>query len=108
MLGVLAIAGPVVGGGVGAAGAGVGGDEGDGLGGVEGDTGKQEVLSGDWTVPGLTRLGFGEGGGDLEPLTGVATTSAAVFGPAVMAASAASFGNSLAARLDPQTLKVSR
>ena len=45
------------------------------LGGETGDTDKQEVLSGDWTVPGLARLGFGVGGGDLEPLTGVATAS---------------------------------
>ena len=77
------------------------------MGGVEGDTSKQEVLSGDWTVPGLARLGNGVVGGDLEPLTGVATASAA--GPAVTAAAVvSSFGNSLAAKLGPQTLKVSR
>ena len=86
----------------------VGGDV-DDLGGVTVDTRKHEVLSGDWAVPGLARLGLGEGGGDLEPRTGVATTSAAP-GPAVIMASATAAwsGNSLVASLDPQTLKVSR
>ena len=51
------IAGPVAGGGVGAAGAVVRGDDDEDLGGETGDTAKQEVLSGDWTVPGLARLG---------------------------------------------------
>ena len=91
---------------MGAAGAVVlGGDDGEELGGEEGVTGEQEVLSGDWTVPGLARLGLGEGGGVLGPLTGVATTSAPA---SAVTASAAWSGNSLSLSLDPQILKVSR
>ena len=97
----------MVGGGRGAAGSVVGGEGVVGLGGETGDTAKQRGLSGDWAVPGLARLGLGDGGGDLEPLTGVATAAAPC--PAVMAAATAAWsGDSLAASLGPQTLKVSR
>ena len=84
-----AIAGSVTCGGEGAAGAEVGGDDVVGLGGVTGGTGKHKVLSGDWAIVGLARLGLGEDCGDLGPRTGVATASAACVGPAVTATSAA-------------------
>ena len=96
--GVLVIAGPVAGGGVGAARAvDIGGDgvalEG---GGEERVIKEHEVWSEGWAVPGLERLALGDEDGDWRPLTGVATTSAACPGPAVMAPAACS-GNSLAA-----------
>ena len=85
----------------------VGGDDGEALGGEQGGTGKHEVLSGDWTVPGLARLGLGEAGGDLGPLTGVATAAAP--GSAVTAVtSTALSGDSLADIFGPQILKVSK
>ena len=90
------------GGGEGAAGAVVGNGDVEALGGETGETRKQEVLSGDWAAPGLARLGNGEAGGDLEPLTGVATSASPV------TAAAAVSGDSLVANLGPHTLQVSR
>ena len=64
--GVLGIAGPVDGGGEGAAGAEAGGDGVVGLGGEEGrDISEHEVESEGWARPGLTRLGLGEAEGDI-------------------------------------------
>ena len=97
--------GEVACGGQGAAGTEAGECDADDLGGVLGDGGEHEVLSVGWSVPGLARLGLGEGGGDQEARTGVATAAASC--PAVTAVTA-SPGNRWAAILDPHTLKVSR